>query len=201
MRVMYRVVGGRLPFGFMSELQVSLAQMHVATEDPHKALHFAPETPVNRIAGSVLSVVYDLGDAIIKEWAFISQGQSDLEHANADAHGYTMDCVRVMGWAELVHSSPEGEGASDWRLFRGAMQKIEDMAKSQPWLCLQKFVLYVDSTGHPSKPVEVECTGPQNLTVLSFTLASGEEVTVRREDIIPSGTKVRLEAAQARSNA
>ena len=37
MRVVYKVLGGRLPFGFMNELQVSLAQTLSAQK---KELHF-----------------------------------------------------------------------------------------------------------------------------------------------------------------
>ena len=168
------------------------------------ALHVAPQTPFNRIAGSVLSVVYELGGAKIKEWAFVSQGHSDPEHANVVAHRSTMDCIRVMGWAGFVDSSSAGTGSTDWRLFRGVMQTIEGMARSQPWLCLQKRVLFVDAFGRPAKPVEVECTRPQKPELLTFALASDgseeepREVTVFHEDVIPSGTEVRLEATGSR---
>ena len=68
MRVVYEVVGGRLPFSFMSELQVSLAL------PGSKDQHFAAEASVvDRVAGSVLSEPYQSGEAKIKEWAVVSQ--------------------------------------------------------------------------------------------------------------------------------
>ena len=195
MRVMYRVVGGRFPFGFMSELQVTLAQTHCVTEDPENAIHFAPENPVNRIAGSVLSVVYDCFSEIIREWAVVSRGPLGVNQANADAPGSKMDCIRVMGWAEFADSSPEGVAATDWRLFRMVMQEIEGTQKSQPELCLQKKVLFVDdATGQPAEPVEVECAASQ-MKHLTFALTGGGRRTLSCEAVIPSGSKIKLEAA------
>ncbi len=45
MRIVYQVQGGRLPYGFMSELQVSLASL-AHTESVDKELTSAPETAV-----------------------------------------------------------------------------------------------------------------------------------------------------------
>ena len=61
MRIMYKVLGGRLPFGFFSELQVRLSQPDKRGD---KELHFAPEAAVvDRITGSVLSAAYKCGGA------------------------------------------------------------------------------------------------------------------------------------------
>ena len=51
-RVMYEVLGGQLPFGFMGELQVSLAQSDEAG-DADLQQHFAPERSVEeeRVGG------------------------------------------------------------------------------------------------------------------------------------------------------
>ena len=92
--------------------------------------------------------------------------------------------------------SPEGVAATDWRLFRMVMDEIEGTQKSQPELCLQKKVLFVDAIGQPAVPVEVECAGSQK-KFLTFTLEGGEKKPVRCEAVIPSGSEVRLETALA----
>ena len=52
MRIMYQMLGGRLPFGFTSELQVCLAKTDSRCD---KELHFALEAAViDRVTGSVL---------------------------------------------------------------------------------------------------------------------------------------------------
>ena len=104
-----------------------------------------------------------------------------------------MDCIRVMGWAEFADSCTEG--ATDWRLFRMVMQEIEGTQKSQPELCLQKKVLFVDdATGQPAEPVEVECAGTQK-KILTFALTGGGKKALSCESVIPSGSEIRLEAA------
>jgi len=56
---MYQVLGGRLPFGFVSELQVRLAKTDGRCD---KELHFALEAAViDRVTGSVLSTAYKYG--------------------------------------------------------------------------------------------------------------------------------------------
>jgi len=72
MRIMYKVLGGRLSSGFMSELQVRLAQSDSVDQD--KELHFVPEaTVVERISGSVLSVAYTGGGGTVREWVVLSR--------------------------------------------------------------------------------------------------------------------------------
>ena len=64
MRVMYKVRGGRLPFSFMSELQVSLShcELETGSADANEELHFTPESAaVDRTSGSVLSAAYRCG--------------------------------------------------------------------------------------------------------------------------------------------
>jgi hypothetical protein len=105
-RVVYRVPGGRLPVGFMNQLQVSLAQTHFATEDQEESLHFAREAAVvDRIAGSVLFAVCRCGGKIIREWAILSLGQEVQEQKTSESPGFATDCIRVMGWAELEGNS------------------------------------------------------------------------------------------------
>jgi hypothetical protein len=69
MRVIYEVVGGRLPFSFMTELQVSLV-----LQKPKGQKIFSPEASVvDRVAGSVLSESYTCGEGNIREWVVVSQ--------------------------------------------------------------------------------------------------------------------------------
>ena len=96
--------------------------------------------------------------------------------------------------------SPEGVAATDWRLFRMVMQEIGGTQKSQPELCLQKKVLFVDATGLPAYPVEVECAGSQQ-KLLTFTFVGGGKKTVRCEAVIPSGSEIRLETARINAEA
>jgi len=73
-RVVYEVLGGRLPFSFMSELQVSMP-----LENSRSWKHFAPETfsvldsVVDRVAGSVLLQTYKCGRGTVTEWVVVSQ--------------------------------------------------------------------------------------------------------------------------------
>jgi len=69
MRVMYEVVGGSLPFAFMTELQVSLVLQKSKGQKT-----FSPESSVvDRVAGSVLSESYTCGEGNIREWVVVSQ--------------------------------------------------------------------------------------------------------------------------------
>jgi len=133
MRIMYKVLGGRLPFGFMSELQVSLAQTE--SVDPNEELHFAPEAAVvDRLSGSVLCAGYKCGNGSVREWVIVSRKRTRNEGKDGEASGHLTDSIRVMGWVELSSSSTKG--ATDWRLFKRIMQKIEDMEQSAPGLCV-----------------------------------------------------------------
>ena len=106
MRVTYEVVGGRLPFAFMTELQVSLVLQPSGGDRPE---NFSPEDPaagspgaasvVDRVAGSVLSESYKCGGGSVTEWVVVSQGATALERQEADADS---SAIRVMAWAELI---------------------------------------------------------------------------------------------------
>ena len=61
MRIVYEVLGGSLPFGFMSELQVSLVSLS-HSESVEEELTSASETAVvDRMCGTVLSEAYECG--------------------------------------------------------------------------------------------------------------------------------------------
>ena len=105
MRIMYKVLGGHLPFGFISELQVRLAQTQNAGD---KNLHFAPEAAVvDRIAGSVLSAAYKCGGGRIREWIVLSRplalaGQEQEQGSEPWTVPVAADSICIMGWVELL---------------------------------------------------------------------------------------------------
>ena len=140
MRVEYQVLGGRLPFSFMSELQVSLALREQTVEDREEALHFAPEAAVvDRTAGSVLTETYkDDRGRIVREWAIVSHAR--VEQGPAES-------LRVMAWAELSSE----EGATNWPLLRRVMRDVQGLATTVAGLNLRKMVVYVDAHGHTAK--------------------------------------------------
>jgi Leucine-rich repeat (LRR) protein/GTPase SAR1 family protein len=184
MRIVYQVRGGRLPYGFMTELQVSLASM-THTESVDKELTSAPETAVvDRICGTVLSEAYTCGEGDIREWVIVSKAGPRHEQVNGAMTGLTTDCIRIMGWVELHPSS--AEGATDWRLLRRIMREIESMEQRAPALCLRKMVLYVDAHGKAAKTLDIPHQGRE---FLRFTFEDGcqkQEVDVKREHVIPS---------------
>jgi hypothetical protein len=103
MRIIYQVLGGRLPFGCMSELQVSRAQQ---VESVQEGWHYAPETAVvERLCRSVLSAAYKCGGGRVREWVMVSRDQMK-EQTNPEAADHASDCIRVMGWVSL--SSDKG---------------------------------------------------------------------------------------------
>jgi len=182
MRIMYKVLGGRLPFGFMSELQVSLAQTE--SVDPNEELHFAPEAAVvDRLSGSVLCAGYKCGNGSVREWVIVSRKRTRNEGKDGEASGHLTDSIRVMGWVELSSSSTKG--ATDWRLFKRIMQKIEDMEQSAPGLCLQKMVLYVNADGKPATALKIP-RDMRQLQVLLFTFSGGNKEDVDVDIVIPS---------------
>ena len=131
MRIMYKVLGGRLPFGFMSELQVRLSQSEKRSD---KELHFALEAAVvDRITGSVLSAAYKCGGGRIREWVVLSRPLAGQEQESEPREVLVAaDCICIMGWAELSSQ----QGATDWRVFRMVMKEIEEMEHEAPELCL-----------------------------------------------------------------
>ena len=150
MRIMYKVLGGRLPFGFMSELQVRLSQPEKRGD---KKLHFAPEAAVvDRITGSVLSAAYKCGGGSTREWVVLSRPL--VEHMTEDEPRnvpVAADCICVMGWCELSSQ----QGATNWRTFQMVMKEIEEMEQDAPGLYLQKQALYVNASGVVSKPFDI----------------------------------------------
>ena len=133
MRVEYRVRGGRLPFGFMNELQVSIS----AQADQDEEQHFAPDSAVvDRVSGSVLSEAYTCGEGQVREWVILSRHFAGQTGSEGAASGEGADCLRVMGWVELSAA----EGATDWRLFRRVSHAIEGMEQRALGLSLQKIV-------------------------------------------------------------
>jgi len=155
MRVVYEVLGGRLPFSFMSELQVSLALDNSTILNPE---HFAPETyifdpVVDRVAGSVLSQTYKCGGVGVTEWVVVSQraksclvstAHEDIMHDSA-----VPDAIRVMAWVEFKTKTSK-RGATDWRLLKRVMLNIERAEGGVPGLSLRRLVLYVNAQGMSS---------------------------------------------------
>jgi len=123
MRIMYKVLAGRLPFGFISELQVCLAQTECVDQ------HFAPEAAiVDRVSGSVLSVAYTCGRGTVQEWVILS-----LPHGGGtQSVGDATDCLRIMGWAEVSSR----QGSTDWCLFRECCTKL------RAWLRVRRGRVY-----------------------------------------------------------
>ena len=150
MRVMYKVLGGRLPFGFMSELQVRLSQPDKRGD---KKLHFAPEAAVvDRITGSVLSVAYKCGGGSTREWVVLSRPVTEqAKEGEPQKVLVAADCICVMGWAQLSSQ----QGATDWRVFRMVITEIEAMQREALGLCLRKMAFYVDVSGQVSEPLDI----------------------------------------------
>ena len=181
MRVVYEVVGGRLPFSFMSELQVSLALP--GSKDQHYA---AEASVVDRVAGSVLSESYRCEEARVKEWAVVSQlarsCQVSQVEQEADGLELARDSIRVVAWAELASQSQDG--ATDWRLLRRVMQAIEDAEGRVPGLWLRKLVVHVDALGRCSRPEEV-ADDFHDRDLVTFTFDEGEDHDVSPAMVIP----------------
>ena len=184
MRIMYKVLGGRLSSGFMSELQVRLAQSDSVDQD--KELHFVPEaTVVERISGSVLSVAYTGGGGTVREWVVLSRAH------DGKLKGGPINCLRIMGWAELSSS----QGPPDWRLFRRVLQEIEGMAKNAPGLILRKNAFFVCASGKLAKPLEI--TRWNNARqVFSFEFEDGSKTDVCHDLVLPSLSETTLSKPQ-----
>jgi len=188
MRIMYKVLCGRFPFGFMSELQVRLAQIERGDQD--EEFHFASEAAVvDRVSGSVLSEAYMFGEGTVREWAILSQA-----HAKEAAAGKASNSLRVMGWAEVSTL----QGATDWRLFQRVLQAIEDMAQSAPGLSLQKMAFHVDSSGKLAKPLIITRKNEKR-QVFSFALEGGAKIDVCRDLVLPSLLETKLSPPTAAS--
>ena len=187
MRIMYKVLGGRLSSGFMSELQVRLAQSDSVDQD--KELHFVPEASVvERISGSVLSVAYTGGGGTVREWVVLSRAH------DGKLKGGPINCLRIMGWAELSSS----QGATDWRLFRRVLQEIEGMAKNAPGLNLRKIVFCINAFGKLAKPLEITRRNEARQVFL-FEFEDGSKTDVCHDLVLPSLSETALSKPQTMS--
>ncbi len=198
MRIVYEVVGGSLPFGFMCELQVLMASLAQAEPGyPDREIHFASEAAVvDRMVGSVLSAAYKCGGGVSREWVILSVARTGDSQASGAMAGPATDCIRLMGWVELSSE----EGATDWRLLTRVMRLIEDLASG--WghardrghalgLCLRKMAYYVDAGGTPAiGPREI--SHKRRAEVLNFALVGGGQEDVDSECVLPSGSELVL---------
>ena len=205
MRIMYKVLGGHLPFGFISELQVRLAQTQ-------ECLHFAPEAAVvERIAGSVLKLAYRCGGGKIRESVILSQPLALTKQEQQGKPGkvrVTADCICIMGWVELLskpifdnNSKPTVDnnclGATDWRVFRMVMNEIEAMWKEAPGLSLRKLVFFVDTSGQVLKPLDITnrllaTVDPSKLFTFKFDDDSKDPEDVDPDLVLPSLSEIKL---------
>jgi len=80
MRVVYKVLGGRLPATFMSELQVSMALENSRARKRASVL----DSVVDRVAGSVLQETYSCGGGTVTEWVVVSQRARSYSVSTAD---------------------------------------------------------------------------------------------------------------------
>jgi len=199
MRIMYTVLGGRLPFGFMSELQVRLAERQKSGD---KKQHFAPEaTVVDRIAGSVLSAAYTCGGGKTKEWVVLSRPLALAEQGHGEQQvPVAADCICIMGWVTLLSK----EGATDWRVFRMVIKEIEQMWDEAPGLSLRKLVFFVDA-GQVSRPLDITnrlhtTVDPCDLLTFEFDDDSKDAEDVDPDLVLPSLSETRLSRPQQLSH-
>jgi len=176
MRIVYEVLGGSLPSGCMSELQVSLVSLGQSGSVVDHQTAASEAAVVERICGTVLSEAYDCGRGAIREWIIISRAAPTLDAG-------VLDSIRVMGWIELYSA----EGTTDWRLFTRVMREIESMEQRALTLCFRKKTFHVDSHGKLSNALEIPS---EQLLFPRFTFKDGgqkrEIKEVRRELVVPS---------------
>ena len=182
MRVVYEVLGGRLPFSFMSELQVSLA-----LENMRDRKHFAPEVSslldsvVERVAGSVPSQTYKCDGGNVTEWVVVSQRARSCRVSTAEEdllqNSLLPGAIRVMAWVDLNRTLQRG--ATDWRLLKRVMQDIESTERGVPGLSLRQLVVYVNAQGTCSIPQEITGTTMAN-TFVTFGFDNGSEEVVEQ---------------------
>jgi hypothetical protein len=172
MRIVYEVLGGSLPSGCMSELQVSLVSLGQSGSVEEEQTAASEAAVVERICGTVLSEAYDCGRGAIREWIIISRAAPTLDAG-------VLDSIRVMGWIELYSA----EGTTDWRLFTRVMQEIESMEQRALTLCFRKKTFHVDSHGKLSNALEIPS---EELLFPRFTFKDGGQKRVRRELVVPS---------------
>jgi len=186
-RVMYEVLGGQLPFGFMGELQVSLAQSEEAG-DADLQQHFAPERSVEeeRVGGSVLCE--RRGNA--KEWVVLSH-----HHGCRPAHAPRLGAdggsgevraptLRVMAWVEIM--DVREPATTEWRLFRHVREQIRDAEQKVPGLNLREMACYVDDGGTLAKPFDLSRLRRRAQEYIGFEFDGGERKDVKRRHVLPS---------------
>jgi len=186
-RVMYEVLGGQLPFGFMGELQVSLAQSEEAG-DADLQQHFAPERSVEeeRVGGSVLCE--RRGNA--QEWVVLShhhgcrQAHESGVGAAGDSGKASAPAIRVMAWVEIINVREPA--TTDWRLFRHVRQQIRDAAQKVPGLNLREMACYVDDRGTLAKPFDLSRLRRRDQEYIGFEFDGGECTDVKRRLVLPS---------------
>jgi len=158
MRIRYTPLMGRLPFNFITDLQVSLSQSDLEAEEKYQ--HYSSEASVvDRLGGSVLSITYKCGGGNIREWVVISRSQQDLcDEQSPSSKFLSSDYINLMGWAELKSS----QGTTDWRLLRHVVEEIKLAEKRTASLHLRTMLVFVDAqnrrsldTQRPSKKKEL----------------------------------------------
>jgi hypothetical protein len=187
MRIVYEVLGGSLPFGFMNELQVSLVSL-THSESVEEGQTAESETAVvERICGTVLSEAYDCGGGEIREWIVISRPpmlHAEFDQASGVMRKPATDCICIMGWIDLYSMG----GTTDWRLFTRVMREIESREKRALALCLRKKTFCVDSHGKMSNALEIP---RQQLLYLRITFEEGgqkRQDRAKRERVLPSSS-------------
>ena len=197
-RVMYEVVGGQLPFGFMGELQVSLAQSEEAG-DADLQQHFAPERSVEeeRVGGSVLCE--RRGNA--KEWVVLShhRGCRPAHVSGAGAAGgggeARAPALRVMAWVEMIDA--QQPAVTEWRLFRHVRKQIRDAAQKVPGLNLREMACYVDDGGTLAKPFDLSWLRRRNQDqYIDFKFDGGGSKEVKLSHVLPASAEMQLVSSQ-----
>jgi hypothetical protein len=189
MRVMYEVVWGRLPFSFMSKLQVSLTLKPSKDAKHLDAKHYAPEAAiVDRVAGSVMSDTYTCGGGNVTEWVVVSQCTKSCHVGAVDGTPEDLtelDSIRVVAWAELINESQHG--TTDWRLFKRVMHEVECEERESPGLYLRKLALYVGADGQCAKPEIVEEFRDSEFFTFTFRFEQESEriEKVKRNRVLP----------------
>ena len=193
MRVAYEVLGDRLPFSFMSELQVLLALDNSTILNPeYIALEASIFDPVvDRVAGSVLSQIYKCGGVVVTEWVVVSQRAWSCrvstveEDMMQDSAVPNADAIRVIAWVEFK-TKPSQRGATDWRLLKRVMRDIERAEGGLPGLSLRRLVLYVNSQGVCSCLKEMMgSVQPDTFVRFEFKEESQKPVDVEQAMVLP----------------
>ena len=182
MRVVYDVLGRRLPFSFMSELQVSLA-LENSTARKHTSVL---DSAVDRVAGSVLQLSYICGGGTVTEWVVVSQGTRSCNVSTAERdmmqNSASPDAIRVMECVELNTTS--NRGSKGWRLLKRVTLDVECAEDGVPGLSLRRHVAYVNAQGTCAIPEQTMGTGMAG-TFVNFGFEDGFEEDVEQSTVLP----------------